>query len=77
MTLFPQIDTAYYSDDDRTVQQMLEYYYAQSITVTQSFWSEADLDNRFLVGDQTLWADVYGNLPAFRKRQFNLLAAIV
>ena len=71
MTLFPQIDTAYYSEDDRTVHQMLEYYYAQSITVTQSFWSEADLDNRFLVGDQTLWADVYGNLPAFRKRQFN------
>lgn len=71
MTLFPQIDTAYYTDDDKTVHQMLEYYYAQSITVTQSFWSEADLDNRFKIGDQTLWGDLYGNLPAFRKRQFN------
>lgn len=25
---------------------------------------------RFLAGDQTLWGDLYGNLPAFRKRQF-------
>ena len=71
MTLFPQLDTAYYSDDDRTVHQMLEYYYAQTITVQQSFWSEADLDTRFKIGDQSLWNDVYGNLPAFRKRQFN------
>lgn len=71
MTLFPQIDTAYYSEDDKTVHSMLEYYYAQTITITQSYWSEADLDNRFKIGDQTLWNDVYGNLPAFRKRQFN------
>jgi len=71
MTLFPQIDTAYYTDDDKTVQSMLEYYYAQSITITQSFWSEADLDNRFKVGSQELWNDVYGNLPSYRKKQFS------
>lgn len=71
MTLFPQIDTAYYTEDDKTVHSMLEYYYAQTITITQSYWSEADLDNRFLVNDQTLWGDLYGNMPAFRKRQFN------
>ncbi|HDZ25997.1 MAG TPA: hypothetical protein ENH65_05740 [Candidatus Aminicenantes bacterium] len=44
--------------------------YQHSITIQQSFWSEADLDSRFRAGDQTLWEDVYGNLPAFRKRQF-------
>lgn len=71
MTLFPQIDTAYYTDGDKTVHEMLEYYYAQNIQITQSFWSEADIDNRFKAGDQTLWNDIYGNLPAYRKRQFN------
>src|SRR5690348_16183866 len=71
MTLFPQIDSQYYSDDDKTVHEMLEYYYAQAVQINQSFWSEADIDYRFKAGDQTLWNDIYGNLPAFRRRQFN------
>lgn len=71
MPLFPQIDSMYYSGDDRTVHEMLEYYYASAIQINQSFWSEADIDARFKAGDQTLWNDVYGNLPAFRRRQFN------
>ena len=49
----------------------MEETYAQSITINQSFWSEADIDNRFKAGDQTLWNDIYGNLPAFRRRVFN------
>src|SRR5271166_1507962 len=71
MVLFPQIDTMYYSDDDRSVHEMVEYYYASAIQINQSFWSEADIDARFKAGDQTLWNDVYGNVPAFRRRQFN------
>lgn len=49
----------------------MEAFYAESITINQSFWGEADTDTRFEVGDQTLWNDLYGNLPANRKRQFN------
>lgn len=49
----------------------MEAFYAESITINQSFWSEADTDTRFEAGDQTLWNDLYGNLPANRKRQFN------
>lgn len=71
MVLFPQIDSQYYNADDRGVHEMLEYYYASAIQINQSFWSEADIDSRFAAGDQTLWNDVYGNLPAFRRRQFN------
>lgn len=71
MALFPQIDDMYYSGQDRGIQEMIEYYYASAIQINQSFWSEADIDNRFKVGDQTLWNDIYGNVPAFRKRQFN------
>lgn len=71
MVLFPQIDTNYYGSDDKGVHEMIEYYYASAIQINQSFWSEADIDARFRAGDQTLWNDIYGNLPAARRRQFN------
>ena len=71
MVLFPQIDTPYLSGEDRNIQQMIEWYYASAIQINQSFWSEADIDARFKAGDQTLFNDIYGNLPAFRRRQFN------
>lgn len=71
MTLFrPSEPSWYISDDDRHILQRMDETYRQSITIQQSFWSEADIDARFRAGDQTLWNDIYGNLPAFRKRQF-------
>jgi hypothetical protein len=49
----------------------METFYAESITINQSFWGEADTDTRFEAGDQTLWNEIYGNLPASRRKQFN------
>lgn len=71
MTLFPQLSDTYYVDNDHNVLKLMDYTYAKYIQINQSFWSEADIDARFLAGDQTLWNDIYGNLPAFRKRSFN------
>jgi hypothetical protein len=71
MTLFPSIDPSYYTEGEKSISQLMDYCYASSIQINQSFWSEADIDARFLAGDQTLWNDIYGNLPAFRRRQFN------
>lgn len=74
MTLFPPPDNSfwkYHTDNDKDVLHRMEDVYAQSITINQSFWSEADIDSRFEAGDQTLWNDIYGNLPAFRRRVFN------
>lgn len=59
------------SNEDKTLLERMNHTYAQSITINQSFWSEADIDSRFKAGDQTLWNDIYGNLPAFRRRVFN------
>lgn len=70
MTLFPSLSDSYYVDQDTNILKYMDYTYSKYITINQSFWSEADLDNRFKVGDQTLWNDIYGNLPAFRRRQF-------
>jgi hypothetical protein len=71
MTLFPQLTDSYYVDQDHNILKLMDYTYAKYITINQSFWSEADIDSRFKAGDQTLWNDIYGNLPAFRRRQFN------
>lgn len=71
MTLFPQLSDTYYVDNDHNILKLMDYTYAKYITINQSFWSEADIDSRFKAGDQTLWNDIYGNLPAFRKRSFN------
>ena len=64
------VDESYYTEGDRSVQKTLDEVYAQAITINQSFWSEADIDTRFKVGDQGLYDDYYGNLPAFRRKQF-------
>lgn len=69
--LFPQFGAPYYSDEDKSIRARMEAFYAESITINQSFWSEADVDTRFYAGDQTLFSDLYGNLPANRRRQFN------
>ncbi len=57
----------------------MEAFYAESITINQSFWAEADTDTRFLVNDQSLWSDLYGNLPTNRRRefQFNRILRVV
>lgn len=49
----------------------MEAFYAESITVNQSFWGEADTDTRFESGDQSVWNDIYGNLPSNRRRNFS------
>jgi hypothetical protein len=70
--LFPDIGPQYYDETDRYIKSRMEAFYAESLSINQSFWAEADTDYRFFTGDQTLWNDLgYGNLPANRRRQFN------
>lgn len=71
MTLFPQLSDSYYTDQDNSILKLMDYTYAKNIQINQSFWSEAEMDQRFRAGDQSLWNDIYGNIPAFRRRQFN------
>lgn len=69
MSLFPSHGML--SDEDKDIQGMMEHSYTQSVTLNISYWAEADTDTRFKAGDQTLWNDLYGNIPAFRRRTFN------
>lgn len=71
MPLFPMLSPEYYDDRDRGIKSRMEVSYAESISINQAFWSEASIDTRFMAGDQTIYNDLYGNVPAARRRQFN------
>jgi len=69
--LFPQLAPEYYNEKDRGILSRMESFYAEAINIHQSYWGEADTDTRFWSNDQSLWNDLYGNLPANRRRQFS------
>lgn len=71
MALFPQLGPQYYSEHDRGILSRMEAFYADSITINQTFWAEADVDTRFEAGDQNVITDLYGNLPLHRRKNFN------
>src|SRR5580692_3700595 len=69
--IFPELGPQYYNENDRGILSRMEAFYAEGITINQSFWQEADTDTRFECGDQTLWNEMYGNLPVNRRRSVN------
>lgn len=72
MALFPDLGSAYLdSAEDSSIKQRMEHFYSEAISINQSFWAEADTDSRFHAGDQTLWNELYGNMPIANRRQFN------
>lgn len=70
MPLFPNLGPEFYNESDRDILSRMQSFYAESISINQAFWGEASTDTRYESGDQTLWTDVYGNVPANRRRQF-------
>lgn len=75
MTLNKNLTADWYyvdgGDAEKNIKCRMEDSYTQASTINLSFWQEADTDIRFAAGDQTIWNDYYGNLPAFRRQQFN------
>lgn len=68
--IFPELGPQYLDEPFRDVLAKMEAFYSQSVTINQQFWGEADTDTRFYMNDQTLWNDLYGNLPVNRRRNF-------
>lgn len=75
MTLYKNLTADWYyvdgGDQEKNIKYRMDDSYNQASTINLSFWQEADTDIRFAAGDQTIWNDHYGNLPAFRRKQFN------
>lgn len=71
MPLFPSLGPEYLRDSKNNVLSRMESFYADSITINQSFWGEAAIDTRFEAGDQTVLSDLYGSFPINRRQQFH------
>lgn len=44
---------------DLSMQQQIERNYQDAIPTLQSQWLQADIDQRFVLGDQQLWGMLY------------------
>lgn len=69
--IFPNLGPAYYEEKDKDILLRMETFYNASLTINLAFWGEADTDYRFYAGDQTIWNEMYGNVPAAQSRSFN------
>lgn len=77
--IFPSLSPQYINDNDRSILSMMQQFYSDAITILQPYWAQADTCNRFYVGDQVSWTNLYGG-PAITRRQqyvFNRIRRIV
>lgn len=58
-------------EDDHRLHHMMQEAYDRTISLNQSFWAEADLDARFKAGDDSIFGELYGQMPAFRRKLFS------
>lgn len=80
MPLFPELGPVYYNETDRPILSLMESRYAESITILQSFWGQADRNFRAYAGDASLWSDMFGNMAGFGNRRtlgFNHIRPII
>lgn len=57
--------------DSYDITQQKEAFYNNCLTPTLAWWNQALLDTQYYAGDQSLWTSLYGNLPAYIRKQFN------
>ena len=69
-SLMPPFGPRYISNDNE-IRQRYESFYQQCLTPTLAWWNQAMIDTQYYAGDATLWSSLYGNLPAYIRKQFN------
>lgn len=58
-------------DSDREIVQRKNSFYQQCLTPTLAYWEQANTDTLYYCGSAQLWSGVYGNLPAYARKNFN------
>ncbi len=59
------------SATDLSLKQQREKNYTDCINILQTQWYQADLDQRFSVGDQDLWGLLFPGVATYRRKIFN------
>ena len=58
-------------DFDSSMKNQMNRNYDDSINILQTQWQQADLDQRFVLGDQDLWGQLFPNSGTYRRKVFN------
>ena len=56
---------------DLSLRQSRDRNYSDSINILQTQWYQADLDQRFCLGDQDIWGLIFPGSSSFRRKLFN------
>ncbi len=69
-SLTPPIGPRFITNSNDMAQRY-ESFYQQCLTPTLAWWNQAMIDTQYYAGDATLWSSLYGNMPAYIRKQFN------
>jgi hypothetical protein len=56
---------------DQSIRQQINKNYSDCINMLQTQWYQADLDQRFVMGDQDLWGLIFPGVATYRQKTFN------
>jgi hypothetical protein len=56
---------------DLSLRQAMNKNYSDCINILQTQWYQADLDDRFAMGDQDLWGLLFPGVATYRRKIFN------
>lgn len=59
------------TDWDYNHRQQMERNYTECIPILQTQWEQADIDQRFTMGDQEIWSSVFPTAQGSNRRTFN------
>jgi len=62
-----------------SLRQSMEKNYSDSINILQTQWYQADVDQRFFIGDQDIWGLIFPGVATYRRKvwNFNIMNPIV
>ena len=63
--LYPSIDESY------SLKQQRDQNYTDSINILQCQWQQADIDQRFSLGDQDIWGTLFPSSTLGKRKMFN------
>lgn len=59
------------SDVDLSLRQSMNKNYTDCINILQTMWYQADVDQRFAMGDQDIWGLIFPGVATYRRKIFN------
>lgn len=59
------------SATDLSIRQAMNKNYTDCINILQTQWGQSDLDQRFAMGDQDVWGQIFPGSSTYRRKMFN------